>query len=92
MSQPRKKARRQPSESQPATTAGPAANDEHSMLPDEPERSTRADPDGRTPPDHQRHAREAGRPPEQKVVEEAREGQAPPLNPDETDEDLATEG
>ena len=41
-----------------------------------------ADPDGRVPPDHQRDARVSGRPPEQEVVERAREQQAPPVNPD----------
>jgi hypothetical protein len=49
------------------------------------------DPDGRTPPDHQRDALDEGRTPEQKVVERAREQQSPPLNPDTLDDDRARE-
>jgi hypothetical protein len=46
------------------------------------------DPDGRMPPDHQLDGRVAGRPPEQEAVEEARERQPAPVNPDpQLDED-----
>jgi hypothetical protein len=48
------------------------------------------DPDGRIPPDHQRDGRAAGRPPEEEVIDEARNDQTP-VNPDPASGDLAAE-